>query len=116
MSYEDGKIGCATCGTYAACTDTCPSCAAVLHVGMDPLGCKGDPAYHARPGHGMGGHFPEYWDEHIAPEPSATFKPNFALPEYCPERGYRITSHADRKRLMKIQGRDFRSHPGRSEY
>lgn len=116
MSYLNGEIECARCGTYAACTDTCEACGTILHVGMEPLGCKGDPAYHEARGHGMGGHFVERWDEHIAPAPGEHFKPNFALPEYHPEKGYRVTSLADRRKLMKLSGLDYRSHPRRREF
>lgn len=116
MSYADGVIECQRCGTYAPCTDTCDLCGAVLHIGVEPLGCRGDPKYHESRGHGMGGGFVEYWDEHIAPTPGEHFKPNFAMPEFHPDKGYRITSLADRRKIMRLSKLDYRSHPGRSEY
>lgn len=118
MSQQDGTIGCTRCGTYDEHTDLCGGgCGLVLHMGMDAA-CKGNPAYHATDAHGMGGRFAERYDEHVAPPPGERFKPapGVSLPDYVPGKGYRITSLADRRKLMKLNHVDYRSHPGRTEF
>lgn len=61
--------------------------------------------------------FEEYWDEHVAPAPDELRERrlNIPLPEYDPERGYRVTSLGDRHRLMKIGGMDYRGRRGMGE-
>src|SRR5687767_13938114 len=56
--------------------------------------------------HGQHGRYSEYYDDHIAPEPSPDFKPapGVTLPEYVPGKGYRITPSGERRRLMHLAG------------
>lgn len=74
-------------------------------IGQWPY-CKGNASDHGIPG-GMLGQYPERWDEHIAPPPSEDFCPK-GLPEYVKDKGYRITSLADHKRLLRLTNSDYR--------
>lgn len=51
--------------------------------------------------------FKEYWDEHVAPEPSHKFRRPAGI-EYHPDRGYRITNAGDRQRLMRANHSEYR--------
>lgn len=65
--------------------------------------------------------FVEYWDEHVAPPPNhfaveGHARPlNVPLPEYHPDRGYRVTSLGDRHKLMKLGHTDYRGTRGKGE-
>lgn len=49
----------------------------------------------------------ETWDEHVAPEPSADFRPPKSI-EYHPDKGYKIRTHGDRRTLMRLNKSEYR--------
>lgn len=79
----------------------CDSCGAELSVGSWPWCPHGTPQ-------GMLGAFPERWDEHIAPPPSEVFN-IVKRPDYDPNRGWRIGTLADQKRLMRLNRVDYKN-------
>lgn len=83
-------------------TYVCDSCNATVQIGEWPYCPHGLPQ-------GRLSSFRERWDEAIAPPPSDDFKPNVPLPDYDPKRGWRITTLAEERRMMKLNHADFRN-------
>lgn len=85
----------------------CDDCGAEYGIGDWPF-CKGDPRGHGKP-HGQLSSFKERWDECVAPPPNEDFKPSVPMPDYDPKRGWRVTTYAEQKRLMKLAHTDYRN-------
>lgn len=81
----------------------CDSCGVTVEIGMWPY-CRGG---HGKP-YGLLSDFRERWDECIAPPPSDVFKPTGAMPDYDPRRGWRVTTFAEQKRLMRLNRVEYR--------
>ena len=86
---------------------TCDNCGIELRVGDWPY-CGGKNR-HEPLGGGMLGGFKAYDDEDVAPPPSDVFKPINSIPDYHPDKGYRITSLRDRQKLMKLSHADYKN-------
>lgn len=85
----------------------CDECGGNYYIGQWPF-CKGDRAAHGKPS-GQLGDFKERWDECIAPPPSDEFKASVPMPDYDPRRGWRVSTLAEQKRLMKLNRVDYRN-------
>ena len=80
----------------------CDSCGKDVAIGEWPWCPHGKP-------HGQLSDFRERWDECIAPPPNEDFKPNVPLPDYDPKRGWRISTKAEERRMMRLNRVDFRN-------
>lgn len=83
-------------------TYVCDSCNAIVAVGEWPFCPHGHPS-------GQLSSFKERWDECVAPPPGEDFKPSVPMPDYDPKRGWRVTTYAEQKRLMKLAHTEYRN-------